>query len=105
MYPYIENLNKSFIIQAGQNCFVKENIFGTETIRRLTMCMVRNSHFRGTTTASTPFSDGRFGLQMLEFNAATMFLLPVHQWITATVHVYVTTQYQHWASTGVAIEF
>ena len=36
VYPYIENLNKSFIIQAGQNCF-KENIFGTKPIRRLTM--------------------------------------------------------------------
>ena len=41
VYPYIENLNKSFNIQAGQNCFVNENIFGTELIRRLTMCMVR----------------------------------------------------------------
>ena len=37
IYPYIENLNKSFIIQAGQNCFVKENVFGTEPIRRLTL--------------------------------------------------------------------
>ena len=66
VYPYIENLNKSFTIQAGQNCFVKENIFGTETIRRLTMCMVRISHFRGTTIASTPFSYGKFGLQKVE---------------------------------------
>ena len=66
VYPYIENLNKSFIIQAGQNCFVKENIFGTEPIRRLTMCMVRNSCFRGTTIASTPFSYGKFGLQKVE---------------------------------------
>ena len=65
-YPYIENLNKSFIIQAGQNCFFKENIFGTEPIRRLTMCMVTNSHFRGTTIASTPFSYGKFGLQKVE---------------------------------------
>ena len=66
VYPYIENLNKSFIIQAGKNCFVKENIFGTEPIRRLTMCMERNSHFRGTTIASTPFSYGKFGLQKVE---------------------------------------
>ena len=34
IYPYIENLNKSIIIQAGQNCFVKENVFGTEPIRK-----------------------------------------------------------------------
>ena len=25
--PYIELMNKSFIIQAGQNSFVKENLF------------------------------------------------------------------------------
>ena len=37
VYPYIESLNKSFIIQAGQNCFVKKNIFGTEPVRRLTL--------------------------------------------------------------------
>ena len=45
VYPYIENSTNSFIIQSGQNCFVKENIFGTEPIRRLTMCMVRNRFF------------------------------------------------------------
>ena len=55
VYPYIENLTKSFIVQASQNCFVKENIFGTEPIRRLTLCMVRNRFFRGTILASTPF--------------------------------------------------
>ena len=37
IYPYIESLNKSFIIQAAQNCFIKENVFGTEPIRRLTL--------------------------------------------------------------------
>ena len=40
-YPYIETL-KNFIIQAGQNSFVKENIFGTEQVRRLTLCMTTN---------------------------------------------------------------
>ena len=66
VYPYIENSTKSFIIQYGQNCFVKENIFGTEPIRRLTMCMVRNRFFRGTTTASTPFSYEKLDLQKVE---------------------------------------
>ena len=41
-YPYIEMMNKSFIIQAGQNSFVKENLFGTEPVRRLTLCMTTN---------------------------------------------------------------
>ena len=66
VYPYIENTTKSFIIQSGQNCFVKENIFGTEPIRRLTLCMVRNRFFRGATTASTPFRYEKFDLQRVE---------------------------------------
>ena len=66
VYPYIENLTKSFVVQAGQNCFVKENIFGTEPIRRLTLCMVRNRFFRGTTLASTPFRYEKFSLQKVE---------------------------------------
>ena len=66
VYPYIENSTKSFIIKSGQTCFVKENIFGTEPIRRITMCMVRNRFSRGTTTASTPFSYEKFDLQKVE---------------------------------------
>ena len=66
IYPYIESLNKSFIIQAGQNCFIKENIFGTEPIRRLTLCMVKNSLFRSTPLNETPFSYQKFNLQRIE---------------------------------------
>ena len=47
VYPYIESLNKSFINQAGEKCFVKEIIFGTEPVRRITLCMVRNKFFCG----------------------------------------------------------
>ena len=69
VYPYIESLNKSFIIQAGQNCFVKENIFGTVPVRRLTavsVCMVRNKFFRGSTIESTPFQYKMFQLSKIE---------------------------------------
>ena len=66
VYPYIESLNKSFIIQAGQNCFVKENIFGTEPVRRLTVCMVRNKFFRGSTFENTPFQYQKFQLSKIE---------------------------------------
>lgn len=66
IYPYIESLNKSFIIQAGQNCFIKENVFGTEPIRRLTLCMVKNSLFRSTPLNETPFSYQKFCLQRVE---------------------------------------
>ena len=46
-YPHIESLCKSFIMQSGQNSFIKESIFGTEPIKRLTMCMVAKDKFRG----------------------------------------------------------
>ena len=47
-YPYLEMLNKSFIIRAGQNSFVKENHFGTDPVRRLTFCMATSSVERWT---------------------------------------------------------
>ena len=33
--PIYLKSHKSFIIQAGQNCLIKENTFGTEPVRRL----------------------------------------------------------------------
>ena len=64
-YPYIESLCKSFIIQSGQNTFIKESIFGTEPIRRLTVCMISNEDFRGRASTS-PFHYKKFGLRKLE---------------------------------------
>ena len=64
-YPYIEMLNKSFIIQAGQNSFVKENLFGTEPVRRLTLCMTTNEQFRGKSNMDA-FHYQTFGLVRLE---------------------------------------
>ena len=66
IYPYIESLNKSFIFQAGQNCFIRENVFGTEPIRRLTLCMVKNSLFRSTPLNHSPFSYQKFSVQRVE---------------------------------------
>ena len=54
MYPYIESLNKRFIIQAGQNCFIKENDFGTEPTR---WHWARNSLFGSTTLNEPPSSE------------------------------------------------
>ena len=64
-YPYIESLCKSFIIQAGQNSFIKESIFGTEPIRRLTLCMVPNAQFRGS-YSTNPFDYQKFDLERIE---------------------------------------
>ena len=66
IYPYNESLNKSFIIQAVQSRFIKENVFGTEPIRRLTLCMVKNSLFRSTLLNQSPFSYQKFGVQRVE---------------------------------------
>ena len=67
VYPNVESLNKSFTIQAGQNCFVKENIFGTKPVRRLTVCVDRNEFFRGSTFENTPFQYQKFQLSKIEF--------------------------------------
>ena len=66
IYLCIESLSRSFIIQAGQDCFVKENLFGTEPIRRLTFCMVKNLLFRSTPLNHSPFSYQNFGVQCVE---------------------------------------
>ena len=63
VYPYFESLNKSFIIQAGQNCFVKKNIFDTEPVRRLTPCVVKNKFFRGSKIESTPFQYKKISIE------------------------------------------
>ena len=46
-YPSIERMDKSFIIQAEQNSFWKENVSGTDVVRRSTLCMATNEQFRG----------------------------------------------------------
>ena len=66
VYSYIESLNKSFIIEAGQNCFVKESNFGREPIRRLTTCIVKSNFFRGLTIECTPFRYTKFSLSKVE---------------------------------------
>ena len=64
-YPYTESLCKSFIIQAGQNLFVKEPIFGTQSIRRLTLCMIPNAQFRGL-NSTIPFDYQKIDLKGME---------------------------------------
>ena len=74
-YPYIELMNKCFIIQAGQNSFVKENLFGTDPVRRLTLCMATNEQFRG--TMDTDLSRYQpFGLQRLEITRGNGVPIP-----------------------------
>ena len=66
IYPHIESLSKSFIIQAGQDCFVKANLSGTEPIRRVNFCLVKNSLFRSAPLKQSRFSYQKFGVQCVE---------------------------------------
>ena len=74
-YPYIEMMNKSFIIQAGQNSFVKENLFGTEPVRRLTLCMTTNEQFRGKSNMDA-YQYQTFGLERLEITSGNGVPVP-----------------------------
>ena len=58
-------MNKCFIIQAKQNCFMKKSLFGTDPVRRLTLCMAIDEQFRGTKVTDV-FHNQPFGLQRLE---------------------------------------
>ena len=53
------------MVQAGQNSFVKENVFDTDPVRRLTLCLATKEQFRGTRDTD-PFHYQPFGLQRLE---------------------------------------
>ena len=64
-YSYIKMMNKSFIIQAGQNSFVKENLFRTKRVRRLTLCMTIHEQFRGKSSMDA-FHYQIIGLERLE---------------------------------------
>ena len=64
-FPYIETISKTFLIQAGQNSFIRESIFGTEPIRRLTLCLIPNENFRGK-IGSKVFRYEKYGLQRVE---------------------------------------
>ena len=45
---------------------MKKNLFGTEPIRRLTFCMVKNSLFPSTPLNHSPFSCQKFDVQRVE---------------------------------------
>ena len=60
-YNYLETLTMTFIIPAGQNQFVQENIFNNAPIRRVSIAMNTNSAFTGSLTKN-PFWYQQFDL-------------------------------------------
>ena len=94
VYPYIKSLNKSFIIQTAQNCFVKENIFGTEPVRRLNVCMVRNKWSENKQHLKTRLSNTKsFSRAKLKISAAMAFQLLAHRLILPKTLVCSTKQF------------
>ena len=63
-YNYLETLAKTFIIPAGQNQFILENIFNNAPIRRITIAMNTNSAYAGSFTEN-PFWYQQFDLRQI----------------------------------------
>ncbi len=64
-YEYMETIPKTFIIQTGQNIFIREDVFNGAPIRRLVMAMNTNAAFTGTLDTN-PFHYQRFGLRCVK---------------------------------------
>lgn len=63
-YTFPEVKSKTFIIQAGQNQLIRENIFSNEPIRRIAIAMNKNADFTGS-IKTNPFHYQKFGLRDL----------------------------------------
>ena len=61
-YNYMETLAMTFIVPAGQNQFIQENIFSNAPIRRVAIAMNSNSAFTGS-FAENPFWFQQFNLR------------------------------------------
>ena len=66
IYPFFESLNTKFIFRAGKNCFIKINVFGTESIHTLTLCVVKSTLFRSTPLNHLPFSYKKLGVRRFQ---------------------------------------
>ena len=64
-YTYPDIHTKTFIIQPGQNHYIKERIFNAEPIRRLAIAMNTNAHFTGSIN-SNPFNYQKFNLREIK---------------------------------------
>ena len=66
-YIYPDIHTRTFIIAAGQNHFIKENIFSNESVRRICIAMNRNAHFTGT-LETNPFNYQKFDLKEIKIS-------------------------------------
>ena len=64
-YTYPEINPKTFIIPAGQNSFIKENVFNNAPIRRIAIAMNTNADFTGS-LASNPYHYQKFDLREIK---------------------------------------
>ena len=64
-FYYKEELPKMFIIHAGQNQFIQENIFSKKPIRMIDIAMNLNNKFSGTCNTN-PFHFRKFGFRQVK---------------------------------------
>ena len=63
-FNFLETLGKTFVISAGQNQFIQENIFNNAPVRRIAIAMNTNSPFTGF-YSEKPFWYEQFHLRQL----------------------------------------
>ena len=87
-HNYMETLEKTYIIPAGHNQFIQENIFNNAPIRRLAIAMNSNSAFTGS-FAENPFWYQQFKLRDIRILRGGQPI--VHHDTTDNCRLYVTT--------------
>lgn len=76
-YTYPDIQTKTFVIPAGQNQYIRENVFNNQPIRRIAFAMNRNADFTGTWTTN-PFHYRKFGLREIRLTRAGHNLLTLN---------------------------
>ena len=78
IYLYIESLIKSFVLQTGENCFVIENVFGAEPIRRLNCAWSKILRFAAFSWFIHRSPNRSFSYIVLRSNLELAFLMRKH---------------------------
>ena len=63
-YPYLESLTKTFLASTGLHSWKQEDVFASEPIRRLAICLKTNEAFLGN-NRQNPFNFRKFDLERI----------------------------------------
>ena len=87
-YSSLETLAKAFIILAGQNQFIQQNIFNNAPIRRVTIAVNTNS------ASTSSFSENPFWYQQFDLRQIRILRGGSQMWISILLTVVVYTWLQ-----------